>query len=56
LIDIAEEVVANARTALDTTAPMRGTDVLTTLKIDAIRDEITHYCGLGALAYIIGLQ
>jgi IS5 family transposase len=47
LIDIAEEVVANARTALDTTAPMRGADVLAALEIDAIRDEITHYCGLG---------
>jgi IS5 family transposase len=47
LIDMAEEVVANARTALDKTATMRGTDVLTALKIDAIRDEIMHYCGLG---------
>jgi IS5 family transposase len=48
LIDIAEEVVANARTVLDNTATKRGPDVLTALKIDAIRDEITHYCGLGA--------
>ncbi len=41
LIDIAEEVVANARTVLDNTATKRGPDVLTALKIDAIRDEIT---------------
>jgi IS5 family transposase len=48
LIDIAEEVVANARTVLDNTATKRGPDVLTALKIDTIRDEITYYCGLGA--------
>src|SRR5262249_32293080 len=48
LIDIAEEVVATARTTLDSTATKRGPDVLTALKIDAIRDEITHYCGLAA--------
>jgi IS5 family transposase len=48
LIDIAEEVVANARTVLDNTATKRGPDVLTALKIDAIRDEIIYYCGLGA--------
>jgi hypothetical protein len=27
---------------------MRGKDLMTTMKIDALRDEIAHYCGLGA--------
>src|SRR4029077_18376474 len=47
LIAIAEEVVAGARTALDDTAGMRGQDPLTALKIEALRDEIAHYCDLG---------
>ena len=48
LIAIAEEVVASARMALDDTAAMRGKDVLTALKIEALREEIAHYCDLGA--------
>jgi transposase, IS5 family len=48
LIEIAEEVVASAKDALADTAKMRGKDVLTDLKIDTLRDEIVHYCGLGA--------
>jgi IS5 family transposase len=48
LIAIAEEVVANARKALDDTAAMRGKDPLTALNIKALREETAHYCALGA--------
>src|SRR3977135_1492892 len=48
LIGIAEEVVANAKTALEKTARMRGKDLSAAMTIDALRDEIAHYCGLGA--------
>ena len=48
LIAIAEEVVASARMALDDTAAMRGKDPLTALNIKALREEIAHYCALGA--------
>jgi IS5 family transposase len=48
LIGIAEAVVASARMALDDTAAMRGKDLLTALKIEALRGEIAHYCALGA--------
>ncbi len=41
-------MVAAAQAALQTTARMRGKDLMTTMKIDALRDEIAHYCGLGA--------
>src|SRR5258708_7976018 len=47
LIGIAEEVVASAKTALEKTAMMRGKDLFAAMAIDAIRDEIAHYCGLG---------
>ena len=47
LIGIAEEVVASAKTALEKTATMRGKDLFAAMAIDAIRDEIAHYCGLG---------
>src|SRR5260370_791921 len=47
LIGIAEEVVASAKAALDKTAMMRGKDVFAATGIDASRDEIAHYCGLG---------
>jgi IS5 family transposase len=47
LIGITEEVVASARTALEKTARMRGKDFFADMAIDAIRDEIAHYCGLG---------
>ena len=48
LIGIAEEVVASAKAALDDTAKMRDKDLSAILKIDALRDEIAHYCDLGA--------
>jgi transposase, IS5 family len=48
LIAIAEEVVASAGAALEKTATMRGKDLATAMKIDALREEIAHYCGLGA--------
>jgi IS5 family transposase len=48
LIGIAEEVVANAKIALEKTAKMGGKDLFAAMTIDAIRDEIAHYCGLGA--------
>jgi transposase, IS5 family len=48
LIGIAEEVVAGAKAALDKTATMRGNELFAVMTIDAIRDEIAHYCGLGA--------
>jgi transposase, IS5 family len=47
LIGIANEVVASAKTALDTTSNLRGKDLLAALKIDALRHEIAHYCDLG---------
>jgi IS5 family transposase len=50
LIDIAEEVVASAKAALEETAGTHGTDPFAAMTIDALRDEIAHYCGLGARA------
>lgn len=47
LIGIAEEVVAGARTALDKTSKLRGKDLLAAMTIDALRDQIAHYCDLG---------
>ena len=47
LIGIAEEVVASARTTFEKTANMRGKDLFAAMTIDALRDEIVHYCGLG---------
>jgi transposase, IS5 family len=47
LISIAVDVVASAKTALERTATMRGEDLSAAMAIDAIRDEIVHYCGLG---------
>jgi transposase, IS5 family len=47
LIGIAEDVVATAKTALERTATMRGENLSAAMAIDAIRDEIAHYCGLG---------
>jgi IS5 family transposase len=41
-------VVASATAAVETTATMRGTDLLAAMRIAALRDEIAHYCGLGA--------
>jgi transposase, IS5 family len=47
LIGIAAEVVASARTALEKSRKLRGKDPFAALAIDAIRDEIAHYCDLG---------
>jgi transposase, IS5 family len=47
LIGIANEVVASAKTALDTTSNLCGKDLLAAMKIDALRHEIAHYCDLG---------
>jgi transposase, IS5 family len=47
LISIAVDVMASAKTALERTATMRGEDLSAAMAIDAIRDEIVHYCGLG---------
>ena len=46
LIDIAEEVVACARAALETFGNARRKDPLRDLAITALLDEIGHYCGL----------
>jgi transposase, IS5 family len=48
LIGLAEEVVASAKAALEETAGMCGKDPFAGVTIDAICDEITHYCDLGA--------
>jgi hypothetical protein len=48
LIGIIEEVVAAARKALDDTPGLRGKDRMTAIKIAALREEIAHYCDLGA--------
>jgi transposase, IS5 family len=47
LIGIAEEVVTGARTTLDKTSKLHGKGLLAAMKIDTLRDEIAHYCGLG---------
>jgi transposase, IS5 family len=47
LIGIAEEVVASARTTLDKTSKLHSKSLLAAMKIDALRNEIAHYCGLG---------
>ena len=47
LIGIAEEVVANAKAALANTSKLRGKDPVAAVTIDALRDQIAHYCGLG---------
>ena len=45
LIDIAEEVVGNARAGLERT--MRGKDMFTDMAIEDLRRQIAHFCGLG---------
>src|SRR5258706_10449848 len=47
LIDIAEVVMARTKTEFEKTANMRGKDLFAAMRIDAIRDDIAHYCGLG---------
>src|SRR4029078_7781632 len=46
-IDIAEEVVGNARAGLERTRPMRGTDMFNDMAIEELRGQIEHFCGLG---------
>src|SRR3974390_999342 len=48
LIGIAEEVVGNARAALETTRSMCGTDVFAALAIEELRKQIEHFCELGS--------
>jgi IS5 family transposase len=48
LIGIAEEVVGNARAALETTRRMRGRDVFAAMAIEELRKQIEHFCGLGS--------
>jgi IS5 family transposase len=48
LIEIAEEVVTSATSALETTGTMPAADLPTALKIESIRADIEHYCSLGA--------
>jgi IS5 family transposase len=48
LIAISEEVVGGGEAALEMTATMRGKDLTAAMKIEALREEIAHYCGLGA--------
>jgi IS5 family transposase len=47
LIGIAAEVVETARAALTMSSKMRGKDLMADLTIDAMRQKIEHYCGLG---------
>ena len=48
LIGIAEEVVESAGTALRQTGKARGKDMIADLAIAEIREEIEHFCDLGA--------
>jgi len=47
LIDIAEEVVGNARAGLERTHAMRCKDMFTDMAIEDLRRQIEHFCGLG---------
>ena len=47
LIGIAEEVVSSARAALDKISKLRGKDLVAAITIDALRDQVAHYCDLG---------
>jgi IS5 family transposase len=40
-------VVASAKAALAKTAKLRGKNLMAAMTIDALREEIAHYCGLG---------
>jgi transposase, IS5 family len=48
LIEIAEETVMRATSAVETTAAMGAPDLPTAMKIEGIRADIEHYCDLGA--------
>src|SRR5712672_3346710 len=47
LIDIAEEVVGNARAGLERTRTMRRKDMFADMAIEELRGQIEHFCGLG---------
>ncbi|WP_308163808.1 ISNCY family transposase [Bradyrhizobium sp. SRL28] len=47
LIDIAEEVVGNARAGLEKTRTMRGKDMFADMAIEELRRQIAHFCRLG---------
>ena len=47
LIDIAEEVVGNARAGIGRTRTVRGKDMFTDMAIEELRRQIEHFCGLG---------
>ena len=47
LIDIAEEVVGNARAGLERPRTMRGKDMFTDMAIEELRGQIEHFCELG---------
>jgi transposase, IS5 family len=48
LIGIAEEVVGNARAALEKTGKMRGRDMFADTAIEKLRKQIEHFCELGS--------
>jgi IS5 family transposase len=48
LIAIAEEVVKNARAALEKTRKVRLLDMFAEMAIEELRKEIEHFCGLGS--------
>jgi transposase, IS5 family len=47
LIDIAAEVVGNARAGLTRTRTMRGEDVFVDMAVEELRRQIEHFCHLG---------
>src|SRR5438876_6796076 len=48
LIGIAEEIVGNARAALEKTGKMRGRDMFADTAIEKLRKQIEHFCELGS--------
>jgi IS5 family transposase len=47
LIDIAEQVVGNARAGLERTRTMRGKDMFADMATEELRGQIQHFCHLG---------
>jgi transposase, IS5 family len=47
LIDIAEEVVGNARAGIERIRTMRSKDMFADMAIEELRRQIEHFCGLG---------
>ena len=48
LIDIAEEVVGNARAGLERTRMMCGKDMFADMAIEQLRQQVAHFCELGS--------